>query len=769
MTSEELARQRQTRATAADELLGRLFTRATTAHAGIEASVAVVAVGGYGRRELSPHSDLDVVLLHEPGLDESLVAGIADAIWYPLWDRGVPLDHSVRDTAGMRAAAARDYRAAMGMLDARSIAGNGAMVDALRSQVLADWRRDARNRLDEVRQARDARTQRAGWIADAAIPNLKESGGGLRDGALLRALVATWLVDVPHAEVEELRRQLLDVRDLVQEATGKRSDRLTPEILPEVAVRMAMSAEQLDLHVRRIGRRTAHLSTLVWRRVDEVTAAPSVRARLTRHLRSGPRLDAIASGVAILDREVVLTVDADPSTDAELALRVAQESASRGLAVSAASMTRLAGGTLPAAPWPRSSNRLMVGFLAAGPGLVSTWNEFDFAGIVDRWLPEWSAIRLRGSAAPIHTFTIDRHSIETCVYARQHLRTVERPDLLVVAALLHDIGKGVTGDHSEVGAPMAEAIALRWGFAADDAVRVGRLVRWHLLLPMAATRRDLEDPATAAQVADIVGDLETLGLLAALTESDARATSAAAWSPWRAGLVTELVARTRAVLLDGVSTPDPGDYEGLDVSATTFGDVPVHVAVVGGSELRVQAIAHETGSLLVVTVVDRLGSMADIAGGLVLAGLEVLSARAVTVDNVATTLWEVSRHDVDVLRLIGRIKAVVEGGLDLSTRFVVADPDDAAGTVASVLDGLSETATLIELRGHDRKGLVWAVCRTIAAAGISIRSAHLSTYGPEVRDVFYVVDSGGRKLGAEAAERLAKRIASAVGGTPAPD
>ena len=158
-------------------------------------------------------------------MPEERIREVAEAIWYPLWERGVALDHSVRDTVQMRQAAVQDYRAATGMLDARTVAGDAWLVLALRSEVLADWRRDARRRLAEVREARDARIERFGWLAHSAVPDLKESGGGLRDGVMMRALVATWLVDVPHAESEGLRSALLDVRDALHECPvgGSRS------------------------------------------------------------------------------------------------------------------------------------------------------------------------------------------------------------------------------------------------------------------------------------------------------------------------------------------------------------------------------------------------------------------------------------------------------------------------------------------------------------------------------------------------------------------
>lgn len=722
--------------------------------------MALVAVGGYGRSELSPHSDLDVVLLHDPSIDHDVVNEVANSIWYPLWDKGIALDHSVRDTKQMREAAANDYRAATGMLDARPVAGDSGLVLTLRSQVLTDWRREARNRLGEVREARTSRIERAGWIAHAAIPDLKESGGGLRDGALLRALVATWLVDVPHVEAEVLRHQLLDVRDRLHEVTGRRGDKLTHDLLPDVAALMGMGSEQLDLHVRNLGRRTAHLCSLVWRRVDEVMEPSASRSK--RRAGGGPRLDSIAEGVALLDREVVLTAAADPSRDPELSLRVAYEAAHRKLAVSAASAGRMAAETaLASEPWPRSANRLMVNLLASGTGLVSVWDELDYAGVIDKWLPEWSAIRLRGSSSPVHRFTVDRHSIETCVQVKSRLRIVSRPDLLVVAALLHDIGKGAEGDHSEVGAPMAEAIALRWGFSATDAARIGHLVRWHLLLPTVATRRDIEDPSTAANVAEIVGDLDSLELLAALTESDARSTSSTAWSPWRAGLINGLIGKTRAVLQDGVKTPDPEDYEGWPEG---IGSPAAAGEKLDGADFTLEVRRHHAGSLIVISTHDRPGVMADMAAGIALAGLEVLSARALTTPTVATSLWEVSRDDVDATKLTERIRSVINGTLDPASRLRTTPMPDEVDTTVRVLEDRSETATLIEVRAQDRRGLVWAVSRAIATEGVSIRSAHLSTYGPEARDVFYVVDAKGHPLDPDSAAHLRDAVAAALSG-----
>ncbi|RLV56942.1 [protein-PII] uridylyltransferase [Aeromicrobium phragmitis] len=744
--STRLAQQRRDRSDEADRLLRQLFVEATgSADTG---GLAIVAIGGYGRQELSPFSDLDVVLLHDPAAAPSYVADAANAIWYPLWDRRIDLDHAVRSTREMLARAEEDHRAAMGMLDARSVAGDPTLVRRVRADALARWRRRARERVTEVRSARAARIERAGWLAHDAVPDLKESGGGLRDSVTLRALLATWLVDLPRAEAELLRTRLLDVRDTVHEVAGRRTDKLIPELVPELAHRWSLTPTEFDVGVRDLGRRTAHLAAVTWHRLDESLE----RDRHRRIGRRGPRIESQAPGVGVLDREVVVTRDADPHEDPEVLLRFAATAARLRLPMNAAAVARLARdlGPLPE-PWPETTRRWFVELLSAGRGAVEVWEELDIAGLVDRFLPEWSDIRLRGSSSPVHRFTIDRHSLEACVQADELNRQVARPDLLAVAALLHDIGKGRPGDHSEVGAAMAEHIVRRWGFSADEADVVSRLVRWHLLLPTVATGRDIEDPRTAANVAEIVQSSSFLDLLAALTACDAMATSEQAWSGWRRGLVLGLVEKVRSVLAG--TDDDRAQYEGWPPERP----LPDLTGVTGGT-IRVSSENHHDGSLVTIVSVDRPGLLADLAGALATAGLSIRSARIVTVDDVAVTLWEVSRPDLDPHVLHQRIRRVLDGTVDLAARLFAVDDQPRV----SVLDVMEQTATLIEVRALDRRGLMWTVARTIADGGHQIRSAHTSTYGDEARDVFYVVDAHGFPLSADAAGELCAAVHTAL-------
>ena len=206
--------------------------------------------------------------------------GVAEQVWYPLWDAGANIDHSVRALSEVTVAARRDPRVALGLLDARHLAGDPSVTLRLRADLLSHWRRDARDQLPALRELVTRRGARQGELAHASVPDLKESVGGLRDATVLKALVATWLVDVSHADLEPSRLQLLDVRDVLHEVTGRSADRVAPEVWPDLAERLGLpDAEAAQRHVREIGRRITHLSRLTWHRVDAVLARPRAARR----------------------------------------------------------------------------------------------------------------------------------------------------------------------------------------------------------------------------------------------------------------------------------------------------------------------------------------------------------------------------------------------------------------------------------------------------------------------------------------------------------
>jgi [protein-PII] uridylyltransferase len=736
--------ERRARTAAADERCAAALV--ASLHGDDETGVALVAVGGYGRSELAPHSDLDIVLVHDDGVD---VHRVAEEVWYPLWDAGADIDHSVRALSEVGEAARADPRVALGLLDARHLAGDPSLTLRLRADLLAHWRRDARRQLPVLRDLVERRGRRLGELAHASVPDLKESVGGLRDATVLNALVATWLVDVPHADLEPSRLMLLDVRDVLQGVTGRPGDRIAPETWPDLAAGLGLpGAEAAQRRVRELGRRVTHLSRLTWHRVDAVLARPPATRR------RAPELERVAPGVALSRGEVVLDRGTRPGADPLLLLRAAAEAAERGLALSPTTASRLGreGAAVPE-PWTAQARDLFTRLLAAGPGLLPVWETLDETGALTRLLPEWERVRLLPHASAVHRFTVDRHLVETCVEASRLIRRVARPDVLMVAALLHDIGKGGPVDHAVTGEPLAAAAATRLGFGPREVNLVRGLVRWHLLLAELSTTRDLEDPATVAYVVERVPDPEFLDLLEVLTEADARATSPQAWTSWRRGLVADLVHRVRVALSDASTSPVPDDTPPQVEVCTAVRADPRRI------DVRLEAAAD--GATLTVVSGDRIGIIAEVAAALSLQRASIRSARAWTQDDVAISVWDVADTSLDEAIVRHRLEAVTQGREDPAVRLRPA-PADALVPAVQVRHDASYRATVLEVRVADRPGVVYLVCAALARLDLSVRSAHLTTLGPQAVDVFYVVEPGAGALSDERAAAAVHAVRGAL-------
>ncbi len=739
------AAERAERTRAADELCVKAFADAGCPDVG----VALVAVGGYGRQELAPFSDLDVVLVHDAAVETGEWAG---QIWYPLWDSGANIDHSVRSVEEVLEQSAADLRVATGMLDARHLAGDPNLTLRLRTAVLTQWRRHARNRLEELRELVSERGRKSGELAHASVPDLKESVGGLRDATVLKALVASWLVDVPHGELERSRVALLDVRDALHRVAGRGTDRVAQEFWEDIASELGLAdGNAAQVHTRTIARRLTHLSRLAWRRAEAVQRQPHPTGQRR------PRLDPIAPGVAVSYEEVVLDRGAKPAEDPLLLLRAAAEAAERDLVLAPTTTARLVRESAPLSdPWPVGARDLFVRLLAAGPGLIAVWETLDETGALELILPEWERVRLLPHASVVHRFTVDRHLVETCVEASTMIRRVGRPDVLMVAALLHDIGKGQLTEHCAAGAPIAREIAVRIGFDEREADLIFALVRWHLLLPETATTRDPDDPSTIELVTAKVADREELELLAALTEADARATSEKAWTRWRESLVRSLVRRSAAALDD---EPVPRD-EDMDI------EIPARVRADPRS-VSVIATDSPDGSRVQVVSGDRVGLLADAAATLALQRVQVRAARAWTQDGYGVSVWDVAETGLDDILLRQRMEAIVDGRIDAGDKLRRVTPVKLEPTVA-VRPDASPRATVIEVRSADRPGLMYTVCSALASIDVSVKSAHVSTLGPQAVDVFYVQEASAGALSEERAASAAHAVRQALVDTFAP-
>ncbi|MEX2974685.1 [protein-PII] uridylyltransferase [Streptomyces sp. C184] len=781
-----------------DDWLAGLLTRHATA-AGLSGT-ALVAVGGYGRGELSPRSDLDLLLLHDGRADPGALAALADHLWYPVWDLGLDLDHSVRTPAEARKAAREDLKVQLGLLDARHLAGDPELTAALRSTAYADWRESAPKRLPELHDLCQERAERQGELQFLLEPDLKEARGGLRDATALRAVAASWLADAPRGGLEAARTRLLDTRDALHLTTGRATDRLSLQEHPQVAEALGMlDADALLRQTYESARTISYAADVTWREVGRVLRARSVKPVLrgllpSRGAGKGER-SPLAEGVVELDGEAVLARTARPERDPVLVLRAAAAAAQAGLPLATHSIRRCAeaAATRPLpVPWPADAREELVTLLGAGTYTVPVWEALEAEGLVTRLLPDWERVRCRPQRNPVHTWTVDRHLIETAVRASALTRRVHRPDLLLVAALLHDIGKGWPGDHSVAGETIARDVAARLGFGARDTAVIATLVRHHLLLIETATRRDLDDPATVGAVAAAVGSAGTLELLHALTEADALATGPAAWSAWRGGLVADLVKRVAARLAgepeEEVRPADEPTAEQQRLAAEarrTKGPVlALHAraetptAPEDGSGTD-ESARRPVGVELLIAVPEQSGVLPAAAGVLALHRLTVRAADLLVLDPggaspVLLLSWRVAAEygslpDADRLR-VDLVRAL-DGSLDIPARLAERERAYARRARAvlappprvSAVTGSSRTATVIEVRAQDAHGLLHRIGRALETAGVAVRSAHISTLGANAVDAFYVTDPDGEPLADAAAHELAAAVESALG------
>lgn len=773
-----------------DDWLAALFA-AGAADTGVRGA-ALVAVGGYGRGELSPRSDLDLLLLHD-GNDPAAVAALADRIWYPVWDLGLALDHSVRTPAEARSTAAEDLKVQLGLLDARPVAGDLGLVAALRTTVLADWRNQAPRRLPDLDALCRERAERQGELQYLLEPDLKEARGGLRDVTALGAVAASWLADAPREGLAEARRILLDVRDALHLSTGRATDRLALQEQDQVAAELGLlDADALLRQVYEAARTVSYAGDVTWREVGRVLRSRAVRPRLRAMLSGGrapqPERTPLAEGVVEQDGEVVLARTARPDRDPVLPLRAAAAAAQSGLPVSRYAVRRLAQAAPPLpVPWPAEAREELVTLLGAGEATVPVWEALEAEGIVTRLVPDWERVRCRPQRNAVHTWTVDRHLVETAVKASALTRHVGRPDLLLVAALLHDIGKGWPGDHSEVGETIARDIASRIGFDRTDVGVVATLVRHHLLLVETATRRDLDDPATVESVAKAVGSVTTLELLHALTEADALATGPAAWSSWRGSLVADLVRRAAAVLA-GDAPADPeqaapsAEQERLAMEALRTGEpvLALHTEPAAPAE---DGEPEPVGVELLIALPDQPGVLPAVAGVLALHRLTVRAAdlRAIELPTGATEQAEQSVLVLDwrvaaeygslpqAARLRADLVRVLDGSLDIRGRLAereAAYPRRRGITAppprVTVAPAGSRLATVIEVRAQDAPGLLHRIGRALEGAAVQVRSARVSTLGANAVDAFYVTGTDGAPLGDAEAKALATGVEEAL-------
>ena len=716
------------------------------------AKVALVAVGGQGRRELAPQSDLDLLLLHDRNVKADVVGSIADALWYPIWDAGLKLGHAVRTTGDTLALANDDLETATALLSARHLVGAEVLTNDLAEKAKSNWRKRGKRWLGELAQTVEDRHGEAGELAFDLEPDLKDGRGGLRDVHALgwaRAAGAD-IEDRLLAELAHHHDVLLAVRIELHRATARPGDRLMLQDQDAVAAALGdPDADALMARVAAAGRAIAWASDESWHEIKLSLSGP-LRDRFRRERQ-------LEDGLVLRQARVCLVDESAPITDPTMGLHVGLSAAQRSARIGLGTLTALESAPLMPEPWPDHARDLLVDLLRNGPASIPVVETLDQFGLWCTLLPEWEHTRSLPQRNVFHRYTVDRHLLECSAEAASLAHRTPRPDLLVIAALLHDIAKGLPGDHSEQGERTAMTVATRLGFEPEDAATIAFLVRHHLLLPDVATRRDLDDPATIEAVGEIVGTADRLALLRALSEADGVATGPTAWGPWKAQLVEQLSTRVANLL--------NGDED--DAAARTLFPTKEQRELMSRGGLHVSA----DGERITVVFPDRLGVFFRVAGALALHGLDVVEANVHSEDGMGVDEFRVvvggsgvlAWDDVqaDVIKAVeGRlaVQARLDERAKNTRRRSRLGPSQFPSRVRFDNDATRDS-TVLEAVGPDRMGLLYGLTRALADLDLNVSSAKIHTMGSDVVDTFYVtLASGGKVLDPEHQDEIRRAL-----------
>jgi [protein-PII] uridylyltransferase len=780
--------------------------------------VALVTLGSYGRRELCPGSDVDVLLLTQTRgrRQADAVRAMTERLWYPLWDAGFVTGHGSRSVKDSVALANDDLDALTALLEVRRLAGDPAIVDDLERKIRELAQRRRERMLRSLADAAELRRVRPGPVAEMLEPDLKEGAGGLRDvhslewagwafgppGGTATLVERGYLTQADLARVNTGRERLLELRVALQRVTSAHSDRLA--LQDQDAVAEALDYADADVLVRDLassGREVAWIVADVWSRVRDALAGPSGRGG------RGERL--LAEGVALRDGRIHVEADADGSVPALRGLEAASLAAEHDAPFDRSSLARM--GALSSPSWDVWQRAALLRLLRAGAPAVAVFEALDHEGVLVRLLPEWGHVRSLPQRNAYHRFTVDRHLLEAVAQCAALLdagdardsprddidatvaRATRRPELLLLAALLHDIAKGRPGDHSEVGAETAANVARRIGLDSEGREILVWLVRNHLLMAEVATRRDLSDASVADGLATAcAGDAERLRLLYLLTIGDSRATGPAAWNPSKAALVRDLFVKAAAAIERGESGVIAADRrESLmgeigDARANAlFARLPdAYVLAFEPAEmceheqllqeeLAVRCVRDQGYVKVTVVARDRPGLLATLAGALTVVGFDVLEANLFgTVDGLALDVFLAAdpfgRFDETNDIVARTIEDALSGAVDLGARVEARRKAYASrstpGPVHIDVDVFaSETDTVVEVHADDAVGLLFSVASAFSELGFDVRVAKVTTLGTRVVDVFYVRRTEGGKVDdAGAAEQLRAALVGRV-------